>query len=140
NHRGRSMASVRNPLPAASAAMEPAYLPGFGNEHVSEALPGALPAGRFSPQRCPYGLYAEKFSSTSFTTARAHNRRTWLYRIRPSVTHGDFAPMDGGLIRSGPITEAAAPPNRMRWDPFPFPARPADFVEGLVTLAANGDV
>src|SRR5690606_31285268 len=93
-----------------------------------------------SPQRCPYGLYAEKFSSTSFTTARAHNRRTWPYRIRPSVTHGDFAPMDGGLIRSGPITEAAAPPNQMRWEPFPCPERPADFVEGLVTLAANGDV
>jgi homogentisate 1,2-dioxygenase len=134
------MASVRNPAPADKASPEPAYLPGFGNEHASEALPGALPEGRFAPQKCPYGLYAEKFSSTSFTTARAQNRRTWLYRIRPSVTHGDFAPTDSGLIRSAPITEVAAPPNQMRWDPFPFPEKPADFVEGLITLAANGDV
>lgn len=116
------------------------YASGFGNEFSSEALPGALPEGRFSPQRCSYGLYAEKFSSTSFTAARAQNRRTWFYRIRPSVTQGDFESMEAGLLRSAPITETAAPPDQMRWDPLPVPERPADFVDGLVTLAANGDV
>ncbi|MBI2993097.1 MAG: homogentisate 1,2-dioxygenase [Gammaproteobacteria bacterium] len=127
----------RNGAGAPSAG---AWLSGFGNEHSSEALPGALPTGRFSPQKCPYGLYAEKFSSTAFTAPRASNRRTWFYRIRPSVTQGDFQPMDHGLIRGAPITETEAPPNQLRWDPLPIPAKAADFVDGLVTMAANGDL
>ena len=61
------------------------YQPGFGNHFVTESVPDALPVGRNSPQRPPYGLYAEQISGTSFTTARAENRRTWTYRIRPSV-------------------------------------------------------
>src|SRR5690606_30991273 len=58
------------------------YQSGFGNDWATEALPGALPAGRNSPQRCPYGLYAEQLSGTAFTAPRAENRRSWLYRIR----------------------------------------------------------
>ena len=69
---------------------EPAYLSGFGNEFATEALPGALPQGRNSPQRCPYGLYAEQISGTAFTAPRHANRRSWLYRIRPSVMHRPF--------------------------------------------------
>lgn len=115
------------------------YLAGFGNEHQSEALAGALPVGRFSPQKVPHGLYAEKLTGTAFTTPRHANRRTWLYRIRPSVTQGEFRPIDPGLIRTGPVTEARARPNQMRWSPFPLPHDPTDFVDGLVTLAANGD-
>ena len=63
------------------------YQSGFGNEFATESLPGALPVGRNSPQRCPYGLYAEQLSGTAFTAPRADNRRSWLYRIRPSATH-----------------------------------------------------
>ena len=51
-------------------ADEPGYQSGFGNEFATEALPGALPLGRNSPQRCPYGLYAEQFSGTAFTAPR----------------------------------------------------------------------
>src|SRR5580693_4224131 len=69
---------------------QPGYQSGFGNEFASEALPGALPLGRNSPQRCPYGLYAEQFSGTAFTAPRHANRRSWLYRIRPSVMHLPF--------------------------------------------------
>ena len=116
------------------------YQAGFGNEHGSEALPGALPIGQFSPQKCPYGLYTEKFSSTAFTVARAGNRRTWFYRIRPSVVQEDFHRIDDGLLRSGPITEVETPPNQLRWDPIPIPSAPTDFVQGLVTLAANGNL
>ena len=68
----------------------PAYQSGFGNEFATEALPGALPEGRNSPQRCPYGLYAEQLSGTAFTALRADNRRSWLYRIRPSAMHRPF--------------------------------------------------
>ena len=118
------------------------YLTGFGNEHESEALAGALPIGQFSPQRVPKGLYAEQFSTTAFTAPRAANRRTWFYRIRPSVVQGDFhiAPNIAVRVRSAPITEVAAPPNQLRWDPLPLPDRPTDFVDGMVTYAANGDV
>ncbi len=115
------------------------YLNGFGNEHETEALPGALPVGQFSPQVCPYKLYAEQFSSTAFTAARHENRRSWTYRLRPSIAMGQFKPVDGGLIRSAPITEAHCPPDVMRWDPLPVPDQPTDFVDGLTTIAANGD-
>jgi len=115
------------------------YLHGFGNEHETEALPGALPVARFNPQVCPYNLYAEQFNSTAFTAPRATNRRTWTYRIRPSIAMGDFTPMDKGLLRTAPITEVACPPNVMRWDPLPFPEQETDFIDGLITVSANGD-
>ena len=63
------------------------YLSGFGNEHVTEAVPGTLPAGQNAPQRPPRGLYTEQISGTPFTAPRAENRRSWLYRIRPSAMH-----------------------------------------------------
>lgn len=116
-------------------------LSGFGNHHASEAIAGALPQGRNSPQRVPYGLYAEQLSGTAFTAPRAENRRSWLYRMRPTAAHGAFRPFAGEtLIRSGPFNEAPASPNRLRWNAPPLPSRPVDFVEGLTTYAGNGDV
>ena len=115
------------------------YLHGFGNEHESEALPGALPVGRFSPQRVSYGLYAEQFNTTAFTAPRAHNRRSWLYRIRPSAVQGDYQPWQQASVRTAPITEVPTPPNMLRWDPAPLPQEDTDFIDGLVTIAANGD-
>ncbi|MEM9303030.1 MAG: homogentisate 1,2-dioxygenase [Pseudomonadota bacterium] len=115
------------------------YLTGFGNEHESEALPGALPVGRFNPQRVRYGLYAEQFSTTAFTAPRHANRRSWLYRIRPSVAQGDWRRIEHGLVRTAPCTEAPFPPDAMRWDPLAAPMEPTGFVKGLVTLATNGD-
>jgi len=97
------------------------YNNGFGNEHESEALEGALPVGQFNPQKCPYGLYAEQFSTTAFTAPRHENRRTWMYRIQPSISMGDFSPIEKGLIRTAPNTEAMCPPNVMRWDALPLP-------------------
>jgi homogentisate 1,2-dioxygenase len=117
-----------------------AYLPGFGNEHVSEAVPGAVPVGRNSPQRAPLGLYAEQLSGTAFTEPRHHNRRSWLYRIRPSAAHPPFRRIGNGRLRSAPFTEAEPDPNRLRWSPLPIPQQPADFVDGLVTVGGNGDV
>jgi homogentisate 1,2-dioxygenase len=115
------------------------YLTGFGNEYATEALPGALPKGQNSPQRPPHGLYTEQISGTPFTAPRMENRRSWLYRIRPSVMHPAFRRIDNRLIRSAPFTEVAPPPNRLRWDPLPFPDTPTDFVDGLVTMGGNGD-
>ncbi|GHC79244.1 homogentisate 1,2-dioxygenase [Streptomyces flavofungini] len=115
------------------------YLTGFGNEHSSEAVPGALPHGRNSPQRAPLGLYAEQLSGTAFTEPRAHNRRSWLYRIRPSAAHPAFTRVDNGAIRTAPFTEAVPDPNRLRWNPLPEPAPGTDWLAGLWTLGGNGD-
>ncbi|WP_330292107.1 homogentisate 1,2-dioxygenase [Streptomyces sp. NBC_00576] len=115
------------------------WLSGFGNEHSSEAVPGALPEGRNSPQRAPLGLYAEQLSGTAFTEPRAHNRRSWLYRIRPSAAHPPFTPTDNGAIRTAPFTESVPDPNRLRWDPLPEPPVGTDFLAGLWTLGGNGD-
>jgi homogentisate 1,2-dioxygenase len=116
------------------------YSPGFGNEHTSEAVPGALPVGRNSPQHAPLGLYAEQLSGTAFTEPRHHNRRTWLYRIRPSAAHPQFRRIGNGRLRSAPFQETEPDPNRLRWGPLLVPGAPADFVDGLVTVGGNGDV
>ncbi|MFB7220287.1 homogentisate 1,2-dioxygenase [Streptomyces sp. NPDC002596] len=116
-----------------------AHSAGFGNEHSSEAVPGALPQGRNSPQRAPLGLYAEQLSGSAFTEPRAHNRRSWLYRIRPSAAHPPFVRIDNGAVRTAPFTESVPDPNRLRWDPLPDPAPGTDFLAGLWTLGGNGD-
>ena len=110
---------------------------GFGNEFATEALPGALPAHRNSPQRVAYGLYAEQISGTAFTAPRGHNRRSWLYRIRPAAMHGPFRQIDSGRIASD-FERLAASPNQMRWSPLPMPDAPTDFIDGWVTMAGNG--
>ncbi|MDJ0385380.1 homogentisate 1,2-dioxygenase [Streptomyces sp. G-G2] len=115
------------------------YLTGFGNEHSSEAVPGALPVGRNSPQRAGLGLYAEQLSGSAFTEPRPHNHRSWLYRIRPSAAHPPFARVDNGNLRTAPFTESVPDPNRLRWNPLPAPAPGTDFVAGLWTLGGNGD-
>src|ERR1700736_2249104 len=115
------------------------YLSGFGNEFATEAVAGALPVGRNSPQRVPLGLYAEQISGTPFTAPRGELRRSWLYRIRPTASHPPYRRRDDGLLRSGPFGEVETSPNRLRWDPLPLPEKPTDFVDGLVTMGGNGD-
>ncbi|WIG54459.1 MAG: Homogentisate 1,2-dioxygenase [Rhodanobacteraceae bacterium] len=115
----------------------PAYLTGFGNEHSSEALAGALPVGRNSPQKVPYGLYAEQLSGTAFTAPRHANRRSWLYRIRPAALHGSFEAFEQRAFHNR-FDEAPTPPDQMRWSPFALPDVPTDFVDGLFTMAGNG--
>ncbi len=113
------------------------YQSGFGNEFATEALPGALPVGRNSPQRPPYGLYAEQISGTAFTAPRAHNRRSWLYRIRPAVVHEPFRPLESGRLTSR-FDDVPAPPTQLRWNPPPMPDAPTDFIAGLTTMGGNG--
>ena len=124
--------------------MTTAYLPstyqrGFGNEFASEALPGALPQGRNSPQRVPLNLYAELISGTAFTAPRHENRRTWLYRRQPSVVSGRYRPYAQPHWRTGADRNALLLPEPLRWHPFAIPDAPCDFIDGMHTLAANGD-
>ena len=116
------------------------YLSGFGNEFATEACAGALPQGQNAPQKSSLGLYTEQISGSAFTAPRAVNRRTWSYRIRPSVMHQPYAEFtQTTLLRSGPFREAPMPPNQMRWNPLPFPEEKTDFVMGMVTLGGGGD-
>src|SRR5476649_845715 len=114
------------------------YQSGFGNEFATEALPDVLPVGRNSPQRVAYGLYAEQLSGTAFTAPRAHNRRSWLYRIRPAAVHRPFVLLKHAGLDAG-FGDVPTPPNQLRWDPLPIPSEPTDFIDGLVTMAGNGD-
>jgi len=113
------------------------YQAGFGNEFASEALAGALPTGQNSPQRCPFGLYAEQLSGTAFTAPRASNRRSWLYRIRPAAVHGPFSLIEAGAFHNR-FDEQAAPPDQLRWNPLEMPSKTRDFIDGLFTMAGNG--
>ena len=120
--------------------LHPGYMSGFGNGFETEALPGALPVGRNSPQKPAYGLYAEQISGSPFTAPRATNERSWLYRIRPTVANwGAFEAADIGLWRTAPAHEVDLPPAPMRWDPFPLPGEPTSFVEGVRSVTTAGD-
>lgn len=118
------------------------YMPGFGNDFETEALPGALPVGQNSPQRCAYGLYAEQLSGSPFTAPRGTNERSWLYRIRPSVRHtGRFRKIEMPLWRTAPASEAEERPiGQLRWGPVPIPDERLSFIEGVRTMTSAGDM
>ena len=122
-----------------SVATSLQYLSGFGSYHETEAVPGALPQGQNSPQKVPFGLYAEQLSGSAFTAPRPENVRSWLYRLRPSAMHGPFEQLDDALVRTAACREADVTPNRLRWMPLAMSATKVDFVDGLVTYVTCGE-
>src|ERR687893_1031314 len=127
--------NVQNPAgfkPSAprTSALLAGYMSGFGNSFETEALPGALPIGRNSPQKVNYGLYAEQLSGSPFTAPQASNQRSWLYRIRPTVKHSArFKRTDRGLIRTAPEREESdLALGQLRWSPVPLPQKKLTFV------------
>lgn len=115
------------------------YQSGFGNHFATEAEQGALPVGQNSPQQAPFGLYAEQLSGTAFMAPRHENLRSWLYRIRPSVLDGEFQEIKQDMLASRPFS-ASASPSQLRWNPAKKPTKSADFIDGLITMAGNGDL
>ncbi|MBX4871242.1 homogentisate 1,2-dioxygenase [Rhizobium bangladeshense] len=117
------------------------YMPGFGNDFETESLPGALPQGQNSPQKCNYGLYAEQLSGSPFTAPRGTNERSWLYRIRPSVRHTRrFSNVSYPLWKTAPcLDEHSLPLGQLRWDPIPAPEEKLTFLEGVRTMTTAGD-
>ncbi|KAJ6483829.1 homogentisate 1,2-dioxygenase [Mycena vitilis] len=121
------------------------YQVGFGNRFASEAVPGVLPEGQNSPQKVKYELYAEGMTGTSFVAPRAENQSAWLYRIRPSVAHQGFnrlpdnPDLESNFLPLNPKVHVS--PTQLAWHPFDLPPDSArvDFVDGLHTLAGNGD-
>ncbi len=132
---------IRAPGPAGPHA---GYMPGFGNDFETEALPGALPQGQNSPQKCAYGLYAEQLSGTAFTAPRGQNERSWCYRIRPSVKHvGRFERIALPYWKSAPhIADDVVSLGQYRWDPVPLPEAGAalTWLSGMRTMTTAGDV
>ncbi|MEM7428980.1 MAG: homogentisate 1,2-dioxygenase, partial [Pseudomonadota bacterium] len=118
------------------------YMPGFGNDFETESLPGALPQGQNSPQKCAYGLYAEQLSGSPFTAPRGENERSWLYRIRPSVKHsGRFERRDLPFWKTAPcLDDHGMPIAQLRWGPVPLPDEKIDFLGGVRTMTTAGDV
>lgn len=114
------------------------YLNGFRNHFESEALAGALVIGRNSPQKVPYGLYAEQINGSAFTVPRHSNQYTWTYRIRPSVLHGEFALQSHSHFITSSFTSEMTPPTQLRWDPMPYANKPQHFIESFTTIAGNG--
>ena len=133
NEQGWEQAHVRPVL---------AYMPGFGNDFETEALPGALPQGQNSPQNCAYGLYAEQLSGTPFTAPRGQNERTWCYRIRPSVRHSTrYKPIDLPYWKTAPnINDEIISLGQYRWDPLPIENEATTFLTGMKTMTTAGDV
>ncbi|KAH6684782.1 homogentisate 1,2-dioxygenase [Halenospora varia] len=121
------------------------YLHGFGNEHQSEFISGALPVGQNSPQMCPYGLYAEQITGTSFAASRAASMRNFLYRRRPACVHTDYRkatvqPRISSTFMS-PSETLRDIPSQVSWKAFPIPAKsdgPVDFPSGIRTLGGSG--
>ena len=113
------------------------YLTGFGGHFETEAVAGALPKGRNSPQRPAYGLYTEQLSGSSFTMTRAENRRSWLYRMRPTADHRPFTPYEGASLFAASAAAPPLAPNRLRWDPPRDLPDGTDFVDGLATMLVN---
>ncbi|HEY0011873.1 MAG TPA: homogentisate 1,2-dioxygenase [Allosphingosinicella sp.] len=117
---------------------DPAYMPGFGNHFATEACPGALPQGRNSPQKPAFGLYAEQLSGAAFTAPRHENRRSWLYRMRPSAEHPPYRTYEGAPLFTACALHDPLPPNRLRWSPLGLPEAPTDLLDGMATMMANG--
>ena len=117
----------------------PSYMSGFGAHFQSEAVEGALPEGRNSPQRPAFGLYTEQLSGSAFTAPRHENRRSWLYRLRPTADHRPFERYEGAKLFAPGTVDDPLPPNRLRWDPPKDLPGDSDFVDGLVTMLANRD-
>ncbi|KIM93627.1 hypothetical protein OIDMADRAFT_61273 [Oidiodendron maius Zn] len=121
------------------------YLQGFGNEHQSEFIPGALPIGQNSPQLCPYGLYAEQITGTSFAASRSASMRNFLYRRRPACVRGKFTKIDNNPTLETsflhPTEKVHAIPSQVSWSAFKIPDQdsgPVDFTRGIHTLGGSG--
>jgi len=135
------MNELVSPVIGLSSSLIANYMSGFGNTFETEALPGALPVGRNSPQKVNYGLYAEQLSGSPFTAPQASNQRSWLYRIRPAVRHtGRFEKIGRGLVRTAPEREdGELPIGQLRWGPTPIPSEKLTFLTGLRTMTTAGD-
>ncbi|KAI1485288.1 homogentisate 1,2-dioxygenase [Biscogniauxia mediterranea] len=121
------------------------YQVGYGNTFVSEALSGTIPSVQNTPQKCKYGLYPEQLNGTSFVSPRKSLQHVWFYRIMPSMATGrtervaHTQEIESSFLPNNDNVEFV--PTGLCWLPFPIPSEgtPVDFVQGIKTIAGNGD-
>ncbi len=132
----------RSPNTAILPIQAQKYMPGFGNDFETEALPDALPQGMNSPQKCNYGLYGEQISGTAFTAPTDQNERSWCYRIRPSVKHSQrYERIDLPYWKTAPhLAENVTSLGQYRWDPVPHSEQAQTWLTGMRTMTTAGDV
>ncbi len=137
NQQTKPHGFVQAPTPHGTT---PGYMPGFGNDFETEALPDALPQGMNSPQKCNYGLYGEQLSGTAFTANPPE--RTWTYRIRPSVKHSHrYEKIDLPYWKSAPnVDPDVASLGQYRWDPVAHDGQDLTWLTGMRTMTTAGDV
>lgn len=117
------------------------YMSGFGNTFETESIPGALPKGQNSPQKCPFNLYAEQLSGSPFSAPNNVNERSWLYRLRPSVKHSmNYTKINKKNWKTAPHQgEHNLPIGQYRWNPL-LEEEPCEFIDGVKTITVSGDV
>ena len=115
------------------------YLSGFNNYFNTEAQAGALPTDQNNPQNCPMDLFAEQLSGTAFTAPRAKNKKSWLYKLKPSVIDKEFKLIESHLFLTPDFSNNTHLPTPMRWDPMEYPSKPTSFIESLTTYVGNGN-
>jgi homogentisate 1,2-dioxygenase len=115
------------------------YNSGFNSHVATEAVPGTLPVGMNSPQKMVHGLFTEQLSGTAFTCPRATNRRSWLYRLQPSVKQGGYSAAKDKALFNAEFT--VVDPSPRRWSPLPLADKGAkvDFLDGMQTMCGAGD-
>ncbi len=114
------------------------YQYGLGNAFQTEAIPGVLPRSQNAPREVAHGLYAEQINGTGFTVERAHNQRTWMYRLRPQILDRAFESYAHPRF-TGNFGEGVSSPQVRRYKPIALPTTPTDFLDGLTTFAGAGD-
>eukprot|EP01065_Artemidia_motanka_P033396 TRINITY_DN4038_c0_g5_i1.p1 TRINITY_DN4038_c0_g5~~TRINITY_DN4038_c0_g5_i1.p1 ORF type:complete len:459 (+),score=162.77 TRINITY_DN4038_c0_g5_i1:71-1447(+) len=120
------------------------YLRGFGGDgYQSEAVPGAVPEKYNTPQKTPFGLYAEQLSGTPFTKGRKVLERTWQYKILPTAAQqaSAYRPVANASAYPMLLKPKHATPAQKRWAPLPLPteSRKVDWVHGMVCMAGAGE-
>ncbi|MBP9722338.1 MAG: homogentisate 1,2-dioxygenase [Gammaproteobacteria bacterium] len=115
------------------------YQTGFNNYHQTEAILGALPKTQNSPQKAPFGLYAEQLSGSAFTTPRDQTRFSWCYRLLPSVVHKPFVKFTHDTWQSPPYSQEQQSPNQYRWSANNLvKTSEINFIMGIQTIAGFG--
>ena len=124
------------------SAILPGYMSGFGNSFETEALEGALPIGRNSPQKIE--LRALCRTALGLALHRAAGDQSALMALSHPTERQAFGPLRAS--RQGADADGAErartrdlPIGQLRWDPTPFPDGEVTFLGGLRTITTAGD-
>ena len=124
-HRGR--AGSRTPAGPPDCAISPVS----ATSSPARRCPAPCRRGRTRRRRRRAASIPSSCRAPPFTAPRAENRRSWLYRIRPSAMHRPFRRIDDGLLRTAPCARGRAVAQPAALEPAAVSrTSPTDFVDG----------